>query len=135
MLGKLDRFKGWAPLFLRLVIGIIFISHGSDKVFGGMERFIESVAKMGMPPFLAYVSAGTELLGGILLVLGLLTRWAALFIVIDMAVAILKVHLPYGLRGAQGFEFPLMLLVGALALVLWGAGPLSLDRSVLKRKF
>lgn len=140
MLGKLDRFKDWGPVILRLVLGIIFIAHGYGKVFGGMEGFKKAVEGLGIPPFMAYVSAGTELFGGIFLILGLLTRWTALFIGINMAVAILTVHLKYGLigeptLGKAGFEYPLMLLTASLVLMLWGGGPLSLDRSLLKREF
>ena len=80
LLGKLSGLHGLAPLILRLVLGVIFIAHGYPKLFGGgMEKFVGTVTtKVGMPPFMAYVAALSEFGGGVLLLLGLFTRWAAL---------------------------------------------------------
>jgi putative oxidoreductase len=122
---------------LRIVIGIILIPHGYQKLFGGIEKFVPNVVKLGFPFTLAptafaYAAALAEFLGGILLVIGLLTRWAALFAAVNMAVAIFKVHLHHGLTGSGGFEFPLALLAGCVALMLLGGGRASMDRAPRK---
>ncbi|HYN15141.1 MAG TPA: DoxX family protein [Terriglobales bacterium] len=126
----LDRLHPLALLALRVGLGIIMISHGAQKVFGGMPNAIAMVAKLGLPGWMAYLSAAAEFGGGILLVTGLLTRLAALSVGVDMAVAIAKYHWVNGLRGAPGkpgYEFPLACGVIAFALIFLGAGPISLD--------
>ena len=126
----LDRLHPLATLALRLALGAIMIAHGSQKVFGGMPRFMGMLQGMGIPPILGYLTAAAEFGGGILLVVGLLTRLAAFSIVIDMAVAIAKVHWKNGLvsaGGKAGYEFPLACAAVAFALIFLGAGPISLD--------
>lgn len=127
----LDRLHPLALLALRLALGAIMISRGAQKLFGGMPNFMGMLNKLGIPAWMAYLTLAAEFGGGILLVVGLLTRLAALSILIDMAVAILKVHLPNGLRGAGpgrvGYEFPLACAAIAFALILFGGGPISLD--------
>jgi putative oxidoreductase len=123
----LDRLQPVGLLLLRLVLGTIMIAHGSQKVFGGMPRFQTMVSGMGLPAWLAYLSAAAEFGGGILVLLGLLTRCAAFAITIDLVVAIIKVHAKAGLRGPGGFEFPLSVAAIAFALIFFGPGPISLD--------
>jgi putative oxidoreductase len=129
-LRYLDRLQPVALLALRLVLGAIMIGHGYPKVFGGLSRHVHLVSGLGLPGWLAYLSAAAEFLGGIALVLGLITRLAALAIVIDMAVAIGKVHWKSGLLGANGYEFPLACAAMACALIFFGAGPIALDSVV-----
>jgi putative oxidoreductase len=124
----LDRLHPLALLVLRLGLGIIMIAHGAQKLFGGLPRFMEMLQHMGILPIMAYLVVAAEFGGGILLVVGLLTRLAALSIVIDMAVAIDKVHWKNGLKGPGGFEFPLACGVIAFALIFLGGGPISLDQ-------
>jgi putative oxidoreductase len=123
----LDRLQPLALLILRLALATVMIAHGSQKVFGGMTRFHSMVSGIGLPGWLAYLSAAAEFGGGILVLLGVLTRFAALAITIDMAVAIVKVHAKAGLRGPGGFEFPMSLAAIAFALIFFGAGPIALD--------
>jgi putative oxidoreductase len=123
----LDRLHPLALLALRLVLGIIMIAHGSMKVFGGMPRFMGMLHNMGIPSWMGYLTAAAEFGGGILLLVGLVTRLAALSICIDMAVAIVKVHWKNGLKGPAGFEFPLACGIIAFALIFLGGGPISLD--------
>jgi putative oxidoreductase len=123
----LDRLHPLALLVLRVVLGVIMIAHGSAKVFGGMSKHIGFVQHLGMPGWMAYLSAAAEFGGGILLIAGLLTRFAALAVFINLAVAIGKVHLKNGLRGQGGYEFPLALGAIAFSLIFLGAGPISLD--------
>ena len=87
-----------------------------------------------LPVFFAWLVALTEFFGGIFVLLGLLTRWAALGLSVVMLVAIFTVHLNNGFFNPMGVEFPLSLLGGTLALFLGGAGNLSVDNNLLKRK-
>ncbi len=123
----LDRLYPLALLGLRVVLGIILTAHGYAKVFGGMPKFIQMVQNLGLPSWMAYLAAATEFGGGILIIAGLLTRLAALAFCIEMGVAIDKVHWSHGLKGPAAVEFPLAVAIIAFALMLLGAGPISLD--------
>ncbi len=123
----LDRVQPLALLMMRLVLGAIMIAHGSQKIFGGIPQVMGMLSKIGVPPWMAYVVAAAEFGGGILLVVGLLTRLGALMIAVDMVVAILKVHLKVGFLAPGGFQFPLAVFALAFALIFLGAGPISLD--------
>lgn len=133
MLASLGRFQPAVPLLLRLVLGLVFVAHGLKKLDGGMSAFGQTIARIGlpMPMVLAWTAALVELLGGIFVLIGLFTRWAALLLAIVMYVAITRIHVHEGLVG--GYELPLVLFVVAVCLVLSGSGPLSLDRTVLHR--
>jgi putative oxidoreductase len=124
-----------ALLLVRAVVGLLFVGHASQKLFGlfggqGMAPFVESMNKMGAQPaaFWAYFAATAELVAGALLVLGLLTPVAAAVLVAEMAVAVFEVHWAKGLWSQQGgFEYPLVLGVVAFAIGLTGPGVYSLD--------
>ena len=125
-----------ALAILRVVLGMTFILHGGQKLFVfGFAGVSGAFAQMGIPapgllgPFVAFV----EFFGGIAILLGLLTRLAALGIGATMVVAILTVHLQNGFFAPTGFEFPLSLLASAIALVITGAGDFSLDALIGKR--
>jgi putative oxidoreductase len=126
-LRYLDRLQPLALVALRLVLGAIMIGHGYPKVFGGLSEHVHHVSNLGLPGWLAYLSAGAEFLGGILVMAGLFTRFAALAILINMTVAIGKVHWKNGLLGQGGYQFPLSLAAIAFALVFFGGGPIALD--------
>ncbi len=128
----LDRLHPLAVLGLRLALGTIMIAHGAQKLFGGLPRFMEILQHLEILPIMAYLVVMAEFGGGILLVVGLLTRLAALSIVIDMAVAIDKVHWKNGLKGPGGFEFPLACGIIAFALIFLGGGPISLDEVLFR---
>jgi putative oxidoreductase len=123
MFSSFERIRPLSALVARLVLGIIMAVHGSQKIFprGALYQFAQFVAHLGLPYWLGYVAAFTELFGGAFLILGLLVHLAALGVAIDMAVAIIKVHLHHGLTGPGGYEFPLACF--ALAVVLMGTGP------------
>jgi putative oxidoreductase len=135
MLAAFSRFQPAVPLILRVVLGAIFIAHGFQEVSGGIHDLTRTVGHLGfpMPLLFAWAAALSEFLGGICVLIGLFTRWAALAIAIVMTVAVTKVHLHDGL--IQGYEYPLALLAIATAIVLTGAGPASLDKNVLHRDF
>lgn len=123
----LDRLQPLALLLLRVALGAIFLAHGAQKVFGGMQPLVKMMPGIGAPWWMAYVVAAVEFGGGTLVVFGLLTRLAALAIFVEMCVAIAKVHWQHGLTGPQGYEFPLACAAIAFALIFFGAGPISLD--------
>ena len=122
-MGFLNRLQPLALLILRFVLGAILIMHGYHKVFGGFHHHMEFVGSLGIPRWLAYLSAGTEFFGGIAIVLGLFTRYFSLAVLIEMAVIIWKVHFKNGLMGPGGYEFPLSLAAIALALMCFDGGP------------
>ena len=123
----LNRLQPFALLVMRLVLGSILIAHGYHKVFGGFHHHMEMVASLGLPRPLAYLSAGTEFFGGIGIVLGLFTRFCSLAFVIEMCVAIWKVHFKNGLTGPGGYEFPMAVATIAFALMCFGGGPWGLS--------
>jgi putative oxidoreductase len=125
----LNRFQSLGALVMRLVLGTIMVRHGYDHVIpsGSLYNFSHMVTHMHVPVWLGYVSAFTEFFGGMLLIVGLLTRVAAFMTAIDMAVAIIKVHIHGGIIGPNSFALPLALFAIALMLVFTGCGWLGLD--------
>jgi putative oxidoreductase len=119
----LNRMQPLALLVLRLVLGAIMIAHGYSKVWGGFHHHMDMVGSLGIPRWMAYLSAGTEFFGGIGIVLGLFTRFFSLAFLIEMSVAIWKVHFKHGLTGPGGYEFPLALVSIAFALICYDGGP------------
>lgn len=122
-------------LIIRLVIGVLFIGHGAQKLFGwfgghglkGTGGWFESI---GMKPgVMMALSAGlAELIGGILFALGALTPLAALMIAGTMLMAIVKVHGPNGLWAtSNGYEYNLTLISVAIGIALIGPGRYALD--------
>ena len=123
----LDRMQPLGLLALRLTLGIIMVAHGSHKVYGHMHEFAGYVHSLGMPAWLGYVSAVVEFVGGILLIMGFLTRCAGIAVFVDLFIAIARVHWKHGLLGNGGYEFPLSLAAIAFALIFLGGGPISID--------
>jgi putative oxidoreductase len=122
---------------LRLIVGVTFAAHGAQKLFGfGIAGTAGFLGSLGVPManVMAPVLIATELGGGLLLVLGLLTRYVSIPLVFTMAVAIASVHLQHGFFAPQGYEFPLLLGVGALTLALQGSGAFALDHLIWKRR-
>ena len=122
-------------LIVRLVVGLLFVAHGAQKLFGwfggygikGTGGWFESI---GVKPgaTMAVLAGLTELGGGLLFALGLVTPLAAVLIIIPMLVAIAKVHGANGLWAtANGYELNLLYIVIALGVALIGAGSYSLD--------
>ncbi|MGA7375631.1 MAG: DoxX family protein [Candidatus Sulfotelmatobacter sp.] len=126
-LRYLDRLQPLALLVMRLALGAVMTGHGYLKVFGGLHHHVQFVTSLGLPGWTAYLSAFAEFFGGILVLIGLFTRVAALAICIDLSVAIAKVHFHNGLMGQGGYEFPLALAALAFGLIFLGAGPIAFD--------
>jgi len=126
----------WGLLGLRLATGVIFIAHGLPK-FGigggnGLEGLAGWLGSMGVPlPMLnAVLVASSETIGGAMLIVGFMTRFAAATQVIAMLVAVFMVHWSNGLAGEGGYQWAMLLGVAAFALMMDGAGRFSIDRSM-----
>jgi len=129
---------GYGLTVLRIFVGIIFIGHGGQKLFGlfggyglaGTAQYMESI---GLAPgyLMATLSGGSEFFGGLALVIGLLARPAAALLAVLLVVAIFSVHIGNGLFMANnGYEFALALLGGAIAVLIEGAGKWSVDKAI-----
>lgn len=126
-----------ALLVLRVIIGGIFIAHGAQKLFVfGLDGAAGAFAQMGapMPAVTSAISAFIEFFGGIALVLGLLARWAGLGLALDMAGAMMIVHLKNGFFLPMGIEFVLALFAGAVTIAIAGAGAYSAERALASRR-
>jgi putative oxidoreductase len=127
----------WVTLPIRLALGIIFIAHGAQKVFGvwggkGLAMFTAGPAPLGLTPPWLWLSAAafSELVGGALVLIGLLTRVGALSIAAVMLVAMFGVHWGSFFMSNRGIEFTLALLAMAVSLLIAGGGRLSIDQSL-----
>ncbi len=128
-----DRSLGL--LALRVPVGIIFLAHGAQKLFGwfggyGLEGTGGFFASLGIEPgfLMALLAGSAEFFGGLALIAGLLVRPAAAALAFTMLVAIFAVHFEGGLFLANnGYEFALALLAASVALLFNGGGRLSLD--------
>jgi putative oxidoreductase len=129
-----DKLKPLALLLLRWGLGLIFIYHGYPKLFGQTPRFIESFARLGLPPYTVYLVGIVEVFGGALLFVGLFTRAAGLFLMADMAAAIWKYNLKEGVEAVSDYELPLVLGLATFALVTVGAGAIALDHAIFRGK-
>lgn len=142
LLQKLSASQsGYAALALRIPAGIIFIAHGAQKLFGwfggyGLEGTGQWMGSIGLEPgyFMALLAGSAEFFGGLFLLLGLLTRPAALVLSVTMLVAIFAVHFANGLfMSNNGYEFGLALLAISVSLVFSGAGKLALDNQLAEK--
>jgi putative oxidoreductase len=124
----------WVTIPIRLALGAVMIAHGAQKVLGsfggpGFEKFVSNPTPFGfMKPAWLWLGAAalSELVGGVLVVLGLLTRVGAFFIACTMLTAVVGVHWGF-FFSPRGMEYPLVLLGMALALLISGGGMASID--------
>jgi len=126
-----------ALLIIRVVVGIVFVMHGGQKLFfihiGGVIGFFGKIG-IPLPVLAAPVVTFVELLGGLALIAGGFTRLAAILIACDMLGAILFVHIRNGFFMPGGVEFALSLLAVAIGLALVGAGAYSADAAMARRR-
>jgi putative oxidoreductase len=115
-------------LLLRVALGVIFFTHGYPKLAHANPQMQDMFLQHGLQPQLVYVAGVLETFGGLLLLLGVFTRAAALVLVTEMCVAIVKVNSVHGIMALHEYEFPLALAAACFALVTTGAGSASLDR-------
>jgi putative oxidoreductase len=131
-------FRSLMPLLLRALVGASFaFVHGYGKIVGptgfdGGNHFVTQAAGKA-PAFLLYVAAWTEFLAGCGILLGLLTRWAAIGILAVMCYAIFGVHWAEGFAAPKGWEMASMYAVMSLCILAVGPGSLSLDRAFFRR--
>ena len=129
---------------VRLVLGIVFFAHGAQKMLGwyggfGFHGTMGFFTHLGIPAPLAFLAICAEFFGGLGLIVGLLSRIAALGIMVNMLVAIKTVHLPngffmnwYGQPRGEGYEYHLLALALGFVILVKGAGALSIDRALSK---
>lgn len=127
--------RDFALLVARLVLGVVFIAHGYQHWVGtGMRRTAESFAEAGVPqPRLsAYLAGSVELVGGALLIIGLLTTIVAGVLALLIVAGAYFVHLDAGFFAADGgIEYPLVLFVLLVLVVVFGSGRVSLDKVLI----
>ncbi|MBI1968387.1 DoxX family protein [Candidatus Woesearchaeota archaeon] len=123
----------WAPLALRLALGVIFIAHGYPKL-KNVKSTAQWLASSGFKPgkFWALVLGFSEFFGGFALLIGFFSRLAAVALIISMSVAtflkIFKWKTPFTAMDKMGWEFDVLLLAALVALFLLGSGALSIDQ-------
>ena len=136
-------WRQWAPLPLRLIIGYGFMAHGWAKLSRGPGSFAQLLEQIGapLPEVTAWVSTLVEILGGLAILAGAFVAAVSVPLIVTMLVAMFTVHLRYGFStvntigltaegpqfGPPGYEINLLYIAGLLALILGGAGPLSID--------
>jgi putative oxidoreductase len=136
----LEPLAPYVPTVLRILVGLIFLLHGLPK-WQGLDGFAGFLGSLGvpLPGVFAFLVALLETGGGLLLILGLGTRWVALLFVIEMILTTLLVKVNVGFISPTatpgvGAELDLLLLVCAFALAVLGSGPLSVEQNVLRRE-
>lgn len=142
MREQLAKLEPCATLPLRVALGIVMVAHGAQKLFGvfdgpGFMGTAGFLAQLGFVPgpFWAAPLIFAEFGCGLLLLVGLFTRFAAAIIFFDMFVALFKVHLKNGFFLSDGgFEFVFVLALAALSLIFSGGGEMSLDRLFVRRR-
>src|SRR6516225_10117786 len=137
-------WRQWAPLPLRLIIGYGFVAHGWAKLSRGPAGFAKLLEQVGapLPEVTAWASTLIEILGGLAILAGAFVAAVSVPLIVMMLVAMFTVHLRYGFSaintigltadgpkfGPPGYEVNLLYIASLLALILGGAGPVSLDR-------
>jgi len=148
MLLKLMNTQNEYSLALaRVILGVVFFAHGAQKMFGwfdgsGFSGTISEFVKFGMPVAVALFAIFVEFLGGLSLLFGLLSRLAALAIIVEMIGAVLTIHIHIGFfmnwvgdQKGEGFEYHLIAIALAFLIMVRGAGALSIDYMVSSRNF
>ena len=147
--GMTSRLARWAPFLLRVLVGFGFLSHGLAKLGRGADNFTHILAALGVPfaDFLSWATILLEVFGGMAFLLGALVTLISIPSLVVLLVAIVTVHLPNGFSsiklqsvdamgahfGQPGYETDLLYIACILALMLCGAGPLSVDGWIARR--
>jgi putative oxidoreductase len=148
MLNKLVKTnQDYALTVARLVLGVIFFIHGGQLMLGwfggyGLTGSLDFFSQhLGIPTPFALLAICAEFFGGLMLILGVLGRVAALTIICTMAVAVAKVHLHFGLfmnwfgtQKGEGYEYHLLAIALGVVIALRGSGALSLDRLLARAR-
>jgi putative oxidoreductase len=130
---QIEKISSFAPIPIRIIAGIAFILHGLPKFQDllGTQGFFASV---GIPGEMALLIGLLEVVGGILLIVGFITRVTAILFTIEMICTILIVKAGNGFMGQGGFEVDLLLMSIAISLALSGPGRVSIERDLIKRE-
>jgi len=144
------NYRQLAPLFLRLVVGFSFMMHGWAKYSRGLAGFAKllSLLHVPFPNAMAWISAATEMFGGLAIFIGAFVSLAAIPLICTMLVAMFTIHIHYGyssvktigltpqgpIFGPPGYEINLLYIAVLVALMLTGAGHFSVD-AVLARRY
>lgn len=141
LLDLLSTNPDWIQTIVRLVLGVVFFAHGAQKLLGwfggpGLKDTLHTMHEtLGLPASLAFAAVGAEFFGGLGLIVGLLSRVAAIGIGVTMLTAIVMVNGRYGLflnwfgdRKGHGYEYHLLAIALALVIIMRGSGAMSLDR-------
>jgi putative oxidoreductase len=130
---SLEKVSSFAPLPIRVIAGIAFIMHGLPKLSNlhGTQGFFGS---QGLPPELALPVSLLELIGGIVLIVGILTRIASILFIIEMMSTTFILKFSHGFSGPGGFELDAIMLSITISLLLSGPGRISIERDLLKRE-
>ena len=136
----------WTGLILRLTVGLVMLPHGAQKLLGWFGGFGFDgtmgffTQKMGMPWLIAFLVIIGESFGSVALLTGFLTRFSAASLAVIMLGAVTMVHLPYGFfmnwfgqQQGEGFEYHLLVIGIAAALLITGAGKWSVDRLITEK--
>jgi putative oxidoreductase len=150
LMNAMTRSALWAPIPLRLIVGLGFMQHGFSKLSRGSGAFATILHALGVPAphFMAWLTILIEILGGLAVILGAFVTLVSLPMAALLVVAIFTVHLPYGFSsiklmavtsaGAQfgpvGYECNLLYLACLATLVMGGSGPLAIDGVIRKRR-
>ena len=134
-MASIYRFRQWSLTLLRITLGFIFVYHGYLKLFvpGGFKGMVAFFTAIGipLPLYSALLVSIVEFVVGIFLISGFLAKWTSMLLIINMLVALFKVHLKNGFLIVNGgFEFVAALIIALLVILLNGPGSLSLDRVV-----
>jgi putative oxidoreductase len=141
LLSLFSTDPDWIQTIIRIALGVVFFAHGAQKLLGwfggpGLKETMHTMNEhLGLAIPLAFLTVAAEFFGGLGLIVGLLSRVAAVGIVVIMLVAIVMVHGRYGLflnwfgdRKGHGYEYHLLAIALAAAVIGKGSGAMSLDR-------
>ncbi|BCG59103.1 DoxX family protein [Paenibacillus sp. URB8-2] len=128
--------KNTVTILMRVVLGGLFLAHGISKLQMGLGNVAGWFESIGVPGFLAYVVAAVELIGGVMLILGLFTRYVSVVLIAVLVGAVFTAKLSAGLLGngqSAGYELDLAFILIALYLAVAGRTGLSLDSALFDK--
>ncbi|MFD1775028.1 DoxX family protein [Paenibacillus rhizophilus] len=129
--------KNTVTILMRVVLGVLFLAHGISKLQMGLGNVAGWFESIGVPGFLAYVVAAVELIGGVMLILGLFTRYVSVVLIAVLVGAVFTAKLSAGLLGngqSAGYELDLAFILIALYLAVAGRTGLSLDSALFDKE-
>ena len=126
------KTRPFGLFLIRLALGVVMVAHGGQKIFScGYAGVAGGMAQSGLPlpQVAAAVIIAVELIGGLMMIAGLFTRWVGLAFGFAMVVASVFVHLPNGFFLPAGYEFTMMLAAAAFGIALTGPGHFAIDKT------